>query len=604
MMSIKREYEKIMAEICFFLKIMLLYFAISGVTKMFNGKFTFLSEKIKNKKLRLNKILPYVLAFSMAFGSNSKQDDEELKTEDYMTNVYYAYEDNEDPEIVDEIADVKNFVIEEDLVVNDIPEFYRDQLLENFAPDTYLSTIFQLEIDVNNGNDLSWLKSCGELGLKINFVEPVGFEVMETIGSLPGLCSLEVSCLNNYTFQNDEEYMKFHEVYNGDPRYKLIKNLVKNEGEIEATVVNDNPINADTLGFIEQASNLVFLKLDGFKFDKNTDLSWLINCTSLQNLIINLNFDDYHDFSFLLDIIRKMPNLKNIFVTTNMEYLADEDIEFLNEVTSVIGDKLFTLKGQSGYKLTFQYSNVGGKYVFKNGMYNKIKYQKLNKLDVLDFSDNGIYQAAMYLHSGDLMDLDERQVEIVVDEDHTVQDLRRIVANLDSVVQRKLDLNNNDTDLDKINKVLKFIVENFYYDVDFSSKTYDKYYKNGYLYGIFYNQSGIICGNYAAMVNALLYRLGIDAYMIVSGTHAWNLVELNDDYFYLDACWIDENVYNDSFLTQLEIDDEPEAIKDNYVWYFVSPDEANTVDEAGHHDEMIYPYWIDYTADYSLIRKK
>ena len=60
------------------------------------------------------------------------------------------------------------------------------------------------------------------------------------------------------------------------------------------------------------------------------------------------------------------------------------------------------------------------------------------------------------------------------------------------------------------------------------------------IYGVFVDQKAVCCG-YAKATQFLLNRLGIECAYVTSKTHAWNLVKLEGDYYYLDTTWGDHS---------------------------------------------------------------
>ena len=60
------------------------------------------------------------------------------------------------------------------------------------------------------------------------------------------------------------------------------------------------------------------------------------------------------------------------------------------------------------------------------------------------------------------------------------------------------------------------------------------------IYGVFVDKKAV-CAGYAKATQFLLNRLGIECAYVCSQTHAWNLVKLEGDYYYLDTTWGDSS---------------------------------------------------------------
>lgn len=60
------------------------------------------------------------------------------------------------------------------------------------------------------------------------------------------------------------------------------------------------------------------------------------------------------------------------------------------------------------------------------------------------------------------------------------------------------------------------------------------------IYGVFVNKKAV-CAGYARALQYLLNRFGIECAYVVSTTHAWNLVKMEGDYYYVDVTWDDHS---------------------------------------------------------------
>jgi hypothetical protein len=54
-----------------------------------------------------------------------------------------------------------------------------------------------------------------------------------------------------------------------------------------------------------------------------------------------------------------------------------------------------------------------------------------------------------------------------------------------------------------------------------------------------------VCRNYSALVNALLMEMDVEVVEIRDEGHIWNVVFIEDDYYWIDATWIDDGYTTD-----------------------------------------------------------
>ncbi len=78
---------------------------------------------------------------------------------------------------------------------------------------------------------------------------------------------------------------------------------------------------------------------------------------------------------------------------------------------------------------------------------------------------------------------------------------------------------------------------------DYVGKTYNyKYYVDGgsscYIEEMFFNK-GIVCVDYAELYMYLLESAGVNAELVGSSTHQWNVIEIGGDWYHADTCWYD-----------------------------------------------------------------
>lgn len=90
-------------------------------------------------------------------------------------------------------------------------------------------------------------------------------------------------------------------------------------------------------------------------------------------------------------------------------------------------------------------------------------------------------------------------------------------------------------DFEKIKAVTMYVIENFEYDMSLINKS------NVHPIECMLKEGRGVCTSYACLTNALLTRSGISSYVVMSkaSRHAWNLLEIDNQYYYLDVTNMD-----------------------------------------------------------------
>ena len=323
--------------------------------------------------------------------------------------------------------------------------------------------------------------------------------------------------------------------------------------------------------------------------DSNADLSWLNYCTNLEQLVIN------GEIANNMDQIIRLDNLQELSL-----YTRDTQIENSQKKLVFIGHcpKLETLdiNGDFDPEYLSELVNV------KNLIIHQSAY--IHNIRDLDFVENltirdGQYDIAIKLSMDDINYLEGKGVNIIIDNPNfSLDDLKRVSKRLDDIAEG-LNIDEKATDEEKVNEVLIYCIENLKYNPEIREKvlkdpykplSYEDsklFYEKGSLYGALEREDQV-CGNYTALMEALLYRVGVDSYAMYSDIHAWNLIEVDGESYYYDATWLDDDsiIYSteeegeelgSTIITFEEIPSEdvirsgdPELLK-QLTWYKVKP---------------------------------
>ncbi len=326
-----------------------------------------------------------------------------------------------------------------------------------------------------------------------------------------------------------------------------------------------------------------------FNIDDNSSLEWLNYCTNIKKLTLIISTDDIS----VLEEVKKLDNLEklNVYSVHNVT-LTQKNSQWLKE-----SPKLKELHLLGCYVEPGVLENLTNlqKLSLLDESSKEVNYEKLTFLKELEFLSDQPYEIAIGFTKKDYDTLVNHGVKISFEEE-TKNKVLEINERLEKIVQ-SLNLSENSTDQEKLDAILIYILDNLTYDeqvseaitqnIDHESLT-ESFYEGGTLYGALEKDSSI-CGNYAAMLEALAERTGLQTNFLYSDNHAWNLVKIEGDYYYVDATWLDgnkveveknETVYDeDGNLIQMNISWDQiaaqEAIKegktDELEWYMEDP---------------------------------
>lgn len=161
-------------------------------------------------------------------------------------------------------------------------------------------------------------------------------------------------------------------------------------------------------------------------------------------------------------------------------------------------------------------------------------------------------------------------------------------AQIDAVVEQWLsNLPADASDYDKSKYVYDMLIQNCDYDVNAEN--------NQNIISVFL-QGATVCQGYADAAQYLLTQLGIQSNVIVgtanNESHAWNLVQLDGDYYYMDVTW-GNSTYSDSedakFINYAYLNITSEEISQNHtVEMKISIPECSATEDNYYRHEGLY----------------
>lgn len=220
--------------------------------------------------------------------------------------------------------------------------------------------------------------------------------------------------------------------------------------------------------------------------------------------------------------------------------------------------------------------SIDGNYVLKNPNY-KIDLNIFPNLNELYITCNLDKEIDGYISYNLIKD--NKINNIVFEDGSSIDEVIMWDTKINSLIKSlKLD---NMSDNEKVVIVSKYITNHLKYDHDvynyvlsLSSKdASDKIlnYNEKLLSSILDSNKKVnnaICCNYAAFLNVLLYKLGIESYYIIGdvdgGSHAWNLVNVDKTYYFVDLTFLDNNY--DSYPVLIANTNDNYETYENYEW--------------------------------------
>ncbi len=304
--------------------------------------------------------------------------------------------------------------------------------------------------------------------------------------------------------------------------------------------------------------------------DKNLD--YLNNYTNLKSLDIT---GAYGEADGVFDNLN-LPDLESISIAD-----TKKDISFLKNCNKLQSVSLQSLDISS---IDFLYDKDIKELKICNceniQEFDPDRFPSLEKI-TFDYSVNksGFLK---YLTTSDISKMEQRGIEIDYKVD--ANQIKGEAAKLDEIVQ-SLPVDKNSSDTEKIDAILTYVINNTEYDYRVEEDTKEgkdllyEYNSDELRYALDDDKLGV-CVNYSSLTSALANRLGVESYNAFNTKHVWNLVKVDNDYYFFDPLWIDEQ--------GIEITD---ANKEKINWYQVDVNygEIESIDRSSLHKYVTVP---------------
>lgn len=365
-----------------------------------------------------------------------------------------------------------------------------------------------------------------------------------------------------------------------------------------------------------------------FVDDDTKSLSELEAITNLKSLTLYLETDNYS----ILKTLSNVASIEDLTIFSNNYGVIDKDM--VNAMNRFGHLKKLELNDHNILEPGCEEElNKLESLKIYNGSNCDIDFSKLTNLKELDLSEIKPYDIAIFLNSDEYNTLIDNGVNIKFKDSASKNDYLCASDKLNDIIN-KLDIDENSTDSEKLDAVMVFVLEYLCYDESVSKAIADSeehealtesFYEKGKLYGALEKDSAI-CGNYASLTEALMDRLSIPqtSYYAESENHAWNVVKIDGEPYYVDVTWLDGLLKETQHKTEtekdghkvIEITFDSEKAEDiikrgeghSLNWYRENPDQRNIakIDQNSSHEATYIPEYmlVDENEETASLREQ
>lgn len=359
------------------------------------------------------------------------------------------------------------------------------------------------------------------------------------------------------------------------------------------------------------------LKIDKFIGSVNDEatLEFLNYCENIESLSL---FVETLDTSHLKKL-SGLKNIKEVNITATLDHIPKEKRTIVPTVNSTDFRLLsncpnletLTINGMAIEPGVVEaLTSLKILSIDTDGNYD-IDFSKLTFLDELEFIYEEPYTLAQDFTLDEYRILIDNDVNVVFADDAYLETFLRINKKLDSIVTQ-LGITEENTDQEKLDAILIYTLDNLKYDptifemIENNEELEGKaseFYQGGTLYGAL-EKDTVICGNYAALVQALASRVNLSTHWVKSTCHAWNIVEVEGELYYVDPTMMDvtdfrivgESEWRGEKTHAWAFYPATEAIAEKNTeyleWYMEDPTKFGEKDESITHDAVNIPTYI------------
>ena len=337
------------------------------------------------------------------------------------------------------------------------------------------------------------------------------------LGAIIG--SIVVSCYSLGKSCND--LIDVVEVYNVIS--KSNEDVSKNNDEVINVIIDDIVLVADIPMTVEQD----YYFEDGFLYDKNN------NIVSLENEERAISFISCKIDS---DVLKNVDLINSNTKSLSLSYSTISD-ECINYFPSSVEELLLNgcryitnLNGIGDICPNIRYINLDGA-VSLNDLSFVYELPNLSELYISN---------CPYIDEELLNYLRKNNITTNIDE-LDVNNSKKIDSIIEEIILPDM------SDSEKIQAICLYVLDNFEYDIKTSIESNDMPLE------YFLTEGKGVCASYAYLTNVLLNKSGVTSNMLVDGSHAWNMVKLDNMYYYVDTTNMDNSLFNRMMLSLFNI---------------------------------------------------
>ena len=301
------------------------------------------------------------------------------------------------------------------------------------------------------------------------------------------------------------------------------------------------------------------LELDLIEDD--TNISFLNYCINLKELSIIGN-------KIKIDNINNLPSLKKLSIKAKELDLANSSFIKNNENLTDIELNINNLYNGNILNTVKKLNNL----TIKIDLKTNIEFSNFDNLKEITIIGDK-YDIPIFLSESDYKKMKDKDIKINI-KDKKGNNILKEYINISNNIKDEIltiGIKKKDTENEKNDKICSYILNKLEYDFEGTvPKEFDledPYYGEGYLQGVYENEKQL-CGNYAALYTALANEAELESYVLVSKTHAWNLIKLNNKYYFTDLTYIDTGYIENA--NEIILNGSIEE-KEQITWYKLNP---------------------------------
>lgn len=345
--------------------------------------------------------------------------------------------------------------------------------------------------------------------------------VLVTLVSMLSVTTITTSAAEGYYELSDDGW--YMDIYN-NPYGMEVPDSVKDVSIIDACLVEPLDIDNDNINRLTLKNcTLNMSELGGFD---NLDTVIMINCQLIDLTILSQNTRiEYLDLDCChlasLNGIQCLKELKSLYIfdvgIESIECLKNnKNLEELGLINTCVTD-LSPIEN-----MDIEWLNISNTLSIRD-------LSPVMTLDELEYFCSDNCEMAYTDEFSDFIKKNRIDNDMSDDWEGIQESVKEIADNIFTPYM---------SDEEKIETTVKYVVDLMNYDfrVEYDDELSWEYNENALSYAI---KGEGVCRNYSALTMVLLQEAGIIVYEIKGPNHIWNIIDLGDEFYWLDVTWLD-----------------------------------------------------------------